>query len=824
LPRKLSHTGLIVLDVVFQDLRYASRQLRKSSGFALTAIFSLAAGIAATASVYSVVYGVLMNPYPYKNPERLVSIGLLDKIHGEYWPGFTGPQMQRLQRARSVESIAGMLYWNLTTTDGDLPEDVTGIYLTANAFDLLGLPALYGRPLIPSDAAFGEDPKPVLVLGYKFWQRHYGGDRAIVGHDIHLVHKRYTVVGIMPPRFEFGDGDVYLPQKLTADPDKQFMIFTRLRPGVTYAVASSELQVLIHEFAKERPGQFPTHFQIRVGGQNAVYGDHLGTMLFLLLSGVVLLSLIGCASVSILLLARGAVREHELAVRAALGASRSRILIQLLMESLLLSITGAFLGVLLASRAAVVIAAWLPKNSFPSEAVIQINFAVLLFSIGLAILTSVIFGLAPAISLSRTEAGQAIQANTQRATIGVDNKRTHSMLIAGQIAFTFVLMTTAGAAIGGFLRLINTSLGFDSHNTLDVGIPVHDNTYVTWEQRSVYFEQLRQRIQESPEVVSAAISINATPPISGRNTTFEIFGQPANEQQQLRANWISPEYFAVLHIPLRQGRLWNHAETMHGSRIAIVNESLARRYWPNGDAVGHQIRIPKVMGYSRAFVAAAPDSEGWLQIVGVVADSRNDGLSNPVKPAVYLPFTLMMPMSTQILVRTRGEPISVLLHIRTAVASVNRDQQVMGNSLSLDQRIAVQPGWAEQRLAASMFGTLACLGLVLAAIGLYSVVSYIVAQRTNEIGVRMSLGARQNHILRLIFASTATSVGFGVALGIMLSLALNTVLAKLAEGSSYEPVILLGVTALLVSTSVAATFFPARRACSVDPMIALHHH
>ncbi len=805
---------------MFQDLRYAFRQLRKNPGFALTAVLSLAASIAATTAVFSVVYGVLMNPYPYKNPDRLVCIGLLDKIHREYWPGFTGAQMQTLQRARSLEGIAGMLYWNLTTTDGDLPEDVRTMYLTPNAFDLLGLPALSGRTLIPSDAPFGQDPKPVVVLGYRFWQRHYGGDRAIVGHDIHLVQKSYTVVGVMPPRFVLGDGDVYIPQKLIADPDKQFMIIARLKPRVTYAAASSELQVLIHEFAKEKPGQFPEQFQVRVGSQRAVYGDHLGKMLFLLLSGVVLLSLIGCANVSILLLARGTIREHELAVRAALGASRSRILIQLLMESLLLSITGAVLGVLLASRAAALIAAWLPKNSFPAEAVIQINIPVLLFSIGLTILTTVIFGLAPAILLSRVEAGQAIEANTGKATIGVKNRRTHSMLIAGQIALTFLLMTTAGAAISGFLRLINTNLGFDPHNTLDVGIPVHDNTYLTWEQRSVYFEQLRLRIQELPEVVSAAISINATPPANGRNTTFEMFGQPANEQQ-LRANWISPEYFAVLHIPLTQGRLWNHTETMRGSRVAVINETLAHHYWPNGDARGHQIRIPKVMGYSRTYVAAVPNSDDWLQIIGVVADSRNDGLSSPVKPAVYLPYTLMMPMSTQILVRTKGEPLSVLRRIRAAVAGVNADQQITGTTGSLDQRIAAQPGWAQQRLAARIFATLACFALVLAAVGLDCVVSFIVAQRTNEIGVRMSLGARQHHILRLIFATTATSVGIGVVMGIVLSMALNAVLAKLAESSSYGLAILLGVTALLVSTSAAASFFPAKRACSVDPMIAL---
>ena len=457
---------------------------------------------------------------------------LKDRTGREHWPGLSGPQMKLLQEVSCVENISGEDEWNLTTTGEDLPEDVVAIYFTANAFQHFGVPALLGREFISSDAPEGQDPQPVVVLGYKFWQRHYGGDRQVVGHTIQMVHKTYTIVGIMPSRFTWGDGDVYLPLKVTADPAKQFSANIRLKPGTTYAAANSELQPLLQEFAKEKPSQFPEHFKVQVKGLNDQFVQRLGKTLYLLLSAVALLLLIGCANVSILLLARGTAREHELAVRAAVGASRSRILTQLLIESLSLSMAGAFLGVLLAYRTVNLIAAWLPEGSFPNEAAIEINLPVLLFSIGLALLTSVLFGLSPAISLSRPEIAQVIQANTRKATGGVKGKRTNNILIAGQIALTVLLMTAAGAAIGGFLHLLNTGLGYNPHNVMSVGIPVHDNTYMTWAERSAYFDQLRQRIETLPEVVSAGISTNATPPNNGWETNFKNFGRPVTEAQQ----------------------------------------------------------------------------------------------------------------------------------------------------------------------------------------------------------------------------------------------------------------------------------------------------
>jgi predicted permease len=808
--------------ILLRDSIFAFRQLRKSPAFTVTALLSLALGIGATTAVFSVVYGVLVNPYPYQGADRMAHLVLKDKAGNDRYTGLTGPQIRQVRQASCIESVLGEDEWNLTTTDEELPEDVVAVYLTPNASTHFGVPAVMGRGLIPSDAPDSQDPQRVVVLSYKFWQRHYNASPDILGRTLQLVHKSYTIVGVMRPRFTWGDADVYLPLKLSQDPTVNYSAYLKLKPGVSRAAANAELQALLMQFAKETPAHFPPSFRVAIKGLNDPFVDELGHTLFLLFGAVALLLAIGCANVSILLLARGTARQHELAVRAAMGASRARIVRQLLTESLELSIAGAALGVLLAYRTVALIVKWLPEYSFPHEAAIAVNVPVLLFSIALALSTGVLFGFSPALHLSRPALGSIMQATTRRMTGGVRGKHLHSSLVAGQVALTLLLLSSAGAAIQGFVRLMHTSLGYDPHNTMSVGIPVHDNTYMPWEERSQFFEQIRQRIAAMPEVVSAGISSNATPPNNGWNTRFEILGKPAPEEHEVRTNFISPEYLTVLHIPLLAGRVWERAETMRGARVAMVNQTMARQYWPKGDAIGQQIRVPQLKG-EPPYSPAAPESDGWLQIVGIVADARDDGLRNPVKPAIYVPYTMRLRMYTQILVRARVAPLTILRAVRAQVHGINPDQQVAGNVRSLEQWIEGQREWAQERLVAMLFSAFAVLALALSVLGLYSVVSYIVAQRTNEFGIRMALGARRKHVLRLVFASTALSVGGGLGAGVLLSVALNSVLAKWAEGSSLDVAILLGVIAVLVAAATFACWLPAHRASSIDPMAALRY-
>jgi predicted permease len=799
------------------------RELRKRPGLAITAIVSLMLGIGATTAVFSVVYGLLANPYPYRASDRMIHLVLANQQGGDWWPGLTGPQLKVLREAKCFESVAATWgTWNLTTTDEDLPEDVPSTQLSSNAGVFFGVPAMLGRNIIPSDAPDGQDPQPVVVLSYLFWQRHFNSDRTVVGRTLQLVHKNYTIVGVLPPRFTWDDADVYLPLKLTNDSNVQYGPLLRLKPGITHEAANAELQPLLEQLAKETPNHFPKKFRVRVQSLNDEFLKTLGGQLILLSGAVTLLLLVGCANVSILLLARGTARQHELAIRSAIGASRWQIQKQLLSEALTLSLVGAAAGVALAYRLLPLLLHWLPDYAVPHEAVFRINLPVLAFSVALAIVSGVASGLAPAVQFSRPEVAQLLQSSSRRSTEGVRGRRTHQFLVAGQIALTLLLLTSAGAAINGFIRLMHTSLGYDPHCVMSVGIPVHQNVHVSWEDRSHYFEQLLARVAATPEVMAAGISTNATPPSSGRNMAFEIFGRPPGGQEDLRANFVSSEYFTVLRIPLLQGRLWDRPEIGRGARLAVINQTMARKYWPNGDALGKQMRLPDLKS-EPPFSQAVPDSNGWMQIIGIVGDSRNDGVGKPVKPSVYVPFTMQMRMWTQILVRTPSEPLALLNRVRASVKAVDPDQQVFGETRDLDQWIERQDEYAYGRLVAALFGAFSLLALALAAIGLFSVVSYGVAQRTNEFGIRMALGATPGQVVRMVLGATARTVGLGLAAGAALTLLLSGFLRRWAEGSAHSPFVVAAVVILLVATAGLAALIPARRAFTVDPMDALRY-
>jgi len=807
----------------FQDLRYGLRQLRHSPGFTATAVLSLALGIGATTAVFSVVYAVVLDPYPYVEVDRMIHPVVKTKQGGDRWIGFTGPQFQQIRQSPSVESAFAQDDWNLTTTGGDLPEDVNAIYLTGNAFNQLGVPALLGRGLLPSDAPEGQDPQPVAVLGYQFWQRHYNGERDVIGKNIQLVHKNYTIVGVAQPRFSWGDADVYLPLKMSADPSRGYNVELKLKPGVTHAAIDAEFQSLFEQFAKETPKHFPADgFRVKVQGFNDQFMKELGPTLYLLLGSVALLLLIGCGNVSILMLARGTSRAHEFAVRSAIGAGRGRLIRQLLTESLVLSLTGAALGIALAYRTVAVIVSLLPRFSFPHEAAIRINLPVLCFSVGLAILTGVVFGLSPAMQLSRPEVSQVMQASTKKVTGGVKAKRLHNGLVGAQIALTLLLLASAGAAIQGFIKLNRTHLGYNPHNVMSVGIPVHDNTYTTWEARAQYFTQLKQKVAAMPEVKMAGLSTNATPPNNGADNKFELLGKPTSDDQHARLNFVSHEYFPVLQIPLMQGRLWDDAETQRAARVAVINQTLAKQYFPAGDAVGHQIRTPNLKA-DPPMTQAIPESNDWMEIVGVVGDALDDGLGKPVKPGIYVPYTIFMPVWTQILVRTEVPPLSILNSVRRQIHSVDADQQASGHVRNLEEWITGQQEWEQQHLVAMLFGAFAGLALILAAVGLYSVVSYTVAQRTNEFGIRMALGAQRGDVLRIVLHSTTTSVGTGLAVGVILSLALNRVVTHWAQGSPITFAVLLLVSAILAGVAALACLLPAHHASTIDPMRALRY-
>jgi putative ABC transport system permease protein len=809
-------------DLLLHDLRYSLRQLFKNPGVSITAILSLALGIGATVSVFSLIYSVLLNPWPYQGADRIAQVALLDKSGEGQNYGLDGPQTRELAKAKSLEYVVGINGWNLTVTGSDVPEDVQAIYITGNGFQMLGVPAMLGRYFLPSDARDGQDPQPVIVLSYKFWKRHYNGDRSIVGSTIQLVHKTYTVIGVMPPHFGFLGPDVYLPLKLSDSATEQYGTFIKLRSGVKPEAAATELEPYFQEFRKQTPDHFPKDYRTLAIQNLSYFVLHtIRKTLYLLFGAVGLLLAIGCGNVSILLLARGTARQHEFAVRSAVGASSGRLIRQLLTESLILAMTGAGLGVFLAYWSLGFIVARLPESSFPNEADFHIHMPVLLFSVGLAVVTGILFGLFPALQLARPEISQVMQSSTRKVAGSVRGRQFHSALIAGQIALTLLLLTAAGVAIQGFVRMLHVNLGYNPHNVMSVGIPVHEHTFPTWTERSDYFTQLRDRIATLPDVTSTGISTNATPPDSGWNQPFELQDKTATEDQKASVNFVDTRYFSTLAIPLRKGRLWEDTELRRGAPMAVVNETFMKHYFSKRNPLGAAIKIPSLKNDPPDRLVP-PGSDGWLQIIGVTADALDDGLDKPAKPAIYLPYTVNMWMWTQILVRSRDDPRSILHSVKQQIVSVNPDQQAtLWDDGVLESWIKNQPVFARGRLVSDLFAAFSVLALLLAAIGLYSVVSYSVVQRTSEFGIRMALGAQKRHVLTIVFASAGISVGVGVLVGLGLSFALNRLIAQWVENASASPLILLAASSLLLAVAAVACLLPARRASGVDPMTAL---
>jgi len=812
------------METFFHDIRYAWRQLRNTPGFAAIAVLSLAVGIGATTAVFSIVYATLLHPYPFRDWERLVTLTVDDKNGNLHFIAIDGEQLRQLRAASVVEEVVAYTSANLSTTgnagSGDLPEDIACMMWTTNAVEYFGVPPVLGRAFGPADAPEGQEPQPVAMLSYLAWQRHYGSDKNILGRTVELAHVNYRIVGVMSPHIVWGGGDVFLPLKVTSDPNVSLGTSIRLKPGITPEAASAALQPLLEEFAKSTPQNLPQGFRAHILPLSNGIRVGLGPSLYLLFGAVCLLLLIACLNVSVLLLARGTQREYELAVRAALGAARARVVRQLITEAAFIALVGEALGIALAVALQKLVVVQLPYYLSQRQALIHLNVPMLAFSIAATLATVLLFGLLPAVQLSGRNLHTTMQLGSQKLAGGW-GKHTRNALIAGQIAFSLVLLASAATSIRAFLSVLHAPLGYDPHNTVALGIPLHSNSYTSWEARAAYFDRLQQKLASTPEVMGAAIATNAVPPANG-STWFEILGRVPVGDQQVRASFISADYFRVLNIPLIEGRIFDRAEMARGAQLAVINQAMARRYFPGGDAIGRQIRLPRLQAVPPNQISA-PGATEWCQIIGITGDVVNNGLRDPVQPAVYVPYPLRMTMYGQILVRTRGNPLSMLRTLRAQVQSVDSEQQVMRNTESLEQWITDTDDWQREHMVALLFGAFAGITLLLAGVGLYSVVAYSVAQRTREFAVRMALGAQRSDVLLNLFLSIAGVVVTGAAAGIVLQLAIGRIVAQWAYAGGRDPLVIALVTPLLAIVAIAACYVPARRAMALDPTQALRY-
>jgi predicted permease len=831
--------GLRLFDELAGDIRYGLRALRRNPGFAAVAVMSLALGIGATTAMFSLIYAVLLHPFPYAGADRIMNPVMIDPRYPDEYSYFdlTKAQLDEVRLAAPVDSVLGFNGAHMEITGGGLPEDIYGAYLTENAETFFGVRPLLGRNIEPSDAENGGHS--VVILNYRFWQRHFGSDPHIIGRTLEMDHAPYTIVGVMPRSFAFNDiagvGDVYLPISLMRPvangPPIAYLPWIKLRTQVTVAAANAELLPIVLEGKKQPPKGSPDHRQLALQPIIVPYQQDLGRTLTLLLTGVVLLLIIGCANCSILLLARGRTRQHELAIRTAIGASRWRIVRQLLVEALVISCAGAVLGVA-ASYWLARLPLLLSPDSFPAESFIRINAPILAFSVALALLCGVLFGLAPALHLSRHDPARALPGR-QAGSVAAPARHRWSVLIAAQVALTLLLMATAGTAMRSFLRLTQMPLGYDPANVMQLGISLHAHDPAEWsgiqsrEARAAYIEQIREKIASVPRVSTVAVSIGATPPDADVQSSFIIDGTGDGEQPQARVMLVDQRYFAALRIPLVQGRVWNADENNRGDFIAVVNRAFATRYLSSSGALGRKLRIPGLIPHNH-YQAVSAQSTAWRQIIGVVSDARNDGVDHPVVPAIYLPYTALIPAYAQFLVRTQGDPLTCLHSIRAAIASAASDQQISNSTsafngtFTLSEAIERDAQYSRQRLFSILFGVFSAMALGLALVGIFSVVAYSVAQRTTEFGIRLALGAPRAHVLWVAARIALGSATAGIVIGLAVDSFLGAVLAHWMQ-NAFAVSSLFAAAALLALSALLACLLPARHAITVSPAEALRN-
>src|ERR1700720_257251 len=802
----------IWLEHFWQDLRYALRTFRRSPGFAATAVVSLAVGIAAATGVFSIVNAALLNPFPFADINRIVRLDMNDKGKPRGL-SVTARQLVALQHSDVLDGAFVSNTWEMTLTGQDLPEAVRTQYFSANALNVLGVPPLLGRVFNEADGPAGEQPHPVVVLTYRFWQRHFGGRPEAVGQTLYLNREPYTGMGGLPRQYFYTGSEILVLLDLTFDSNFAWGVQARLKRGVNPRMAEQRLQPLFDQFAKEAPQRYPKEVRplVRSLVETQRSADFVPTLLSIFAASMLLL-LLACANVSILLLARGTSRALEFAVRAAIGASRGRLMRQLLVESLLLAFSGAALGVAAGYWGLPAILRLLPPNSVPvgNLIAVPVNVPVLLFSAGLAMASALIFGLSPALSFSRPRL-----TATVRTTEGVESRRAHHLLLAAQIALTVLLLAGTGAAVRVLIGLYRTSLGYDPHNVIIASINLPENSYTEWADRATLYERLRNRIADVPQVESVALATYATPPRSGERSVVEVPGRDMTGDEAPILQRISAHYFATMKIPLIRGRVWSDSESAGAPHVAVVNQTMARERWPDESAIGRRVLIPGYIRSSTYFRLAAPGSDGWFEIIGVVGDTPNVGLHEPPAPSIYVPYTLMLSDALDVMLRTSHDPLSMTRSIREAVRTVDPNQPM--NVVGTAEDALASAGWARERFVALLLLGFAVFALMLAIVGLYSVVSYSVSCRFKEFGIRTALGAGRGRIVHAAVKPAVLAIVAGLFAGFALSVGLNKVVAQWSIGTLNDPVVLVAVSLVLFVVTMMSAAIPANRAASIQP-------
>ena len=816
--------GMGFIRTLWQDLRYGLRMLRRTPGLTIVALLSLALGIGATTAIFSVIYGVLISPYPYAKPGEIWAPWIQNIKNPQQVRRFL--HMNEYQEVKKLPAFSDVMATSPETqllTGDRAPENFTAVLITGNGHQFLGVEPVLGRTILPSDVKPNGQTEPVIVLSHKAWQHLFDGSPDALGKTLVLSDRRYTVVGVMPSRFGWWTDDgAWLPLPIDSREDRIAFPIVRLKQGVSKNAAEQQLLALYTQFAKDTPANYPKEGLIS-GLTNyldmTVASGEMRSSLQLLFGAVGFLLLIACANVANLQMARATSRSREIALRMSVGATRGRILRQLLTESVLLSVIGGALGVLFAIGITKAVVALMPGFYVPNEARITVNNYVLMFSLGVSVLTGVLFGLVPALQCSRPDLVETLKDAAKGAGPSASGGKTRSLLVVVEVALSVILLVGASLTIRGFVNLQHTDVGFQPDRVLMVGLQLPPKRYVTYEQRVAFTQNVLERVRGLPGVQSVAIG-NGGFPFAGQQSGFSIEGQPQTTAQRVSIGLVSADYAQSLGIRLHAGRVLSEQEVARGEHVALVNEA-ASKLWPSGESsIGKRVRLDFLENPRGALlppVAGAP----YFTVIGVLADTKNAGLRNPPAPAVFVPYTVIAPAGRMLAVRTQGNPMLLLNAVRQEVRAIDKDQP-LGRPITLQEVLGFETVQPQFNMA--LFTFFGMLGLALAAVGIFSVLSYSVARRTHEIGVRMALGAERRNVLGLMLGMGGRLVVSGLAAGLVGSF----VVAKFLRSEVFQvpvtdPVSISGVVILVSVAAFLACFLPARRAARLDPMVALRH-
>jgi putative ABC transport system permease protein len=800
------------------DLRYALRMMLKRPGFTAIAIFTLALGIGANTAIFSVINAVLLRPLPFKESERLTTVWTSDARRPNHqgnvsYPNFTDFR----QQSQSFDSLAAFRTTNFVLTGRDDPARLNGAVVTAELFALLGVAPNTGRDFQSGEDKLGAN---VVILSDALWRRRFNSDPEVVGQNITLDNRSFTVIGVMPPAFQFPieaepidlwTTIAYDGSMATQRGVNYLEVIGRLKPGVSIEQARAEMDIIAQGLEQQYPDYNANRGVSLVPAFDQMVGD-VRTPLLVIFGAVVFVLLIACANIANLLLARATARQHEMTVRSALGASRSRMIRQLITESLLLAFIGGVCGLVLALWGTDLLIALSPET-IPRVADIRIDGRVLGFTFLVSLVTGVIFGLAPALHASKTELTEALKAG-RGISEGPRRNLLRSGLVVAEVAIALVLMVGAGLLLNSFWRMLRIDTGFDSSNVLTFRLDLPDNKYSDPQVVSFY-AQLQSRLQGLPGVRAASTSFGVPFGKSHIGTDVEIEGQPfaPGELPHADCHIITHDYFEALGIPFVKGRDFTERDDLNSRAVVIINESLARRYFPDEDPIGKRIRPD---------ISATSDDPAMREIIGVVKDVKYRKLTADVEPEIYMPYA-QMPVTTgmTMVIRTDINPRNLIGAARGEVQSLDRELPIF-DVKTLDQYLGAAV--AHSRFNALLLAIFASIALILTAIGLYGMMSYSVAGRTREIGIRSALGAQATDVLKLVIGHGLGLTLIGLLVGLGASLGLTRLMSELLFSvSATDPVTFALVSGVLILVALAACYLPARRAMRVDPVTAIRY-